>query len=370
MNTAIIKRRAPKQGYTTDIKDKYREDVWSYLAPKILPKLALNNSLKVLLLPSKEGFEIDVAIRHGIKENQIVAIDENAAIIATSSWRKKYPRVNFFASKVSEVGKKIEKKGWTLIAANLDFCNIFSQELIDETNSFLNTAPITEDFTFLITMGKGRESKALLSLLNYTKVPEIFKNQRLAVFYHMLNIENKNKLSLNFEKEYYSTFPMIYACFSFKSFKYNYLNEILKRKKVLLQRRNFVNNIKLYRNYYFKLELNEVNKELIHINLKDDDYKKMIEKKKKLKKYIAMNADYHLFKSRKNEIINSINKELTNICNYIESELTKFASINHIICKSQYINMYMDCLIYDSVICRIEKEKKTSLDYAMNKLFG
>lgn len=241
-----VKRRGPKKGYDNKSKSEYRNRVWETLSKKCKPVLKQSNNAKVLLLPSKEGIEIDVAINYGIKPEQIIAIDENPAVIAVSKWRKKYPNVNYFGCKVSEVGPKIESNGWILAAANLDFCNQFSEEIINEINSFLNSTPIYESFSFFITMAKGRESSGLCMLLKNNNSPGCFMHPRLGVLYQMLipNNQFKEFLSIDFQAQYTSSrMPMIYACFSFKRREINnFLKGQIKELNKSIRR---INNIKL-----------------------------------------------------------------------------------------------------------------------------
>ena len=74
-----------------------------------------DKNAKVLLLPSKEGIEIDVAISFGIKPEQIIAIDENPQLLAHAKWKHKVPKQNRFGCRVSAIGQKIKDRGWYLL---------------------------------------------------------------------------------------------------------------------------------------------------------------------------------------------------------------------------------------------------------------
>jgi len=206
-----IKRRAPKDGYDNEEKMKYRHEVWSRLAEKAKPILDQNENAKVLMLPSKEGLEIDVAMQYGIKPEQIIAIDENPALLAHAKWKDKIPKENRHGVKVSRVGEIIKKKGWILAAANLDFCNNFSDELIDELQTFIDSGCLALKSFISITLMKGRETKALLKLINKTGVSNIFDEPRLTALCEVVDFNNSTIKNF-FEGAYYNSIPIIYGC--------------------------------------------------------------------------------------------------------------------------------------------------------------
>jgi hypothetical protein len=157
--------RAPKQGYDLPAKAQYREDVWSAIAPATRRYLE-NDRARWLILPSREGLEIEVAVKHGIPPEKIVCVDKSPALIATSHWRKKWPQCEFIGKPVGEVGAEIAKRNQVIVAANLDLCGNFSEENITELEAFLVSAPKTPDAVIAVTMMKGREGSALLRFLN------------------------------------------------------------------------------------------------------------------------------------------------------------------------------------------------------------
>jgi hypothetical protein len=156
--------RAPEGGYTSDSKAHYREAVWDALAPIAKPLLE-NARAYCLIMPSREGLEIDVAVARGIPPERIVCVDQSAAVIATSLWRKRWPQCRFFASKISQVGEKLRKEGMVIAAANLDLCGNFSDETLAEIDGFLKGAPRFDGFGFALTVMKGREGSVTTRLL-------------------------------------------------------------------------------------------------------------------------------------------------------------------------------------------------------------
>jgi hypothetical protein len=157
----MTKRSAPKGGYDTEEKQKYREAVWAAL----LPAWEACKIGHVLLLPSSEGVEIDYVISLGVPPERIIAIDKSAAVIATSKWRKKHPTVKFMATTIGECGTKLLDRGIVLAAANLDFCSNFCEDLIEQYHQFLQTAPQFSKARVAVTVAKGRESTATALLL-------------------------------------------------------------------------------------------------------------------------------------------------------------------------------------------------------------
>ena len=213
MDMTKVKRRAPKNGYDHNMKQEYRDNVWSNIFP-IISYYLTDDKAKVLLLPSKEGLEIDTAIKYGIKPEQIIAIDENPALIAVSEWRKKYPEVNYFGCKVSKVGEKIKKNGWYLLASNLDFCNNLSDEVINETKAFLKETPLHHNFVFAFTLMKGRESKGITHFMDVLNKDYDINCRRIASYLSVCDFKKtclKEVSQIVFEGDYFDTSPMTYG---------------------------------------------------------------------------------------------------------------------------------------------------------------
>lgn len=159
-----VKYRGPSCGYLSDAKQQYREDIWGVFAERMLDVVLSDKQAYVLLLPSREGLEIDTAIAKGFPAEKIIAIDENPALIASSKWRKKHPDVKFYGCKLSKVGDKLKRDGRFIACANLDLCNNFSDELVSETQSAM-LIPRINGWMWAVTVAKGREGKALVHLL-------------------------------------------------------------------------------------------------------------------------------------------------------------------------------------------------------------
>jgi hypothetical protein len=155
---------APKGGYDTPEKQAYRKQVWDALLPAW--EMAKGDArAHILLMPSREGLEIEHVLSLGIPQDRIIAVDRSAAVIATSIWRKKYPNVKFYASEVGDVWRKINRDGFVICAANLDFCSNFCDELVCQFSSFVKNTPRFTFFRIAVTVAKGREGKALVAML-------------------------------------------------------------------------------------------------------------------------------------------------------------------------------------------------------------
>ncbi len=175
--------RAPKGGYDTDVKNEYRVAVWGAIAPRVIASLDDERAVCVIM-PSREGLEIDVAVSRGIPPEKILCVDQSAAVIATSKWRKRWPQCRFFASKVSAVGEKMKKAGMVAVAANLDLCGNFSDETLFEVDTFLKTAPLSDSACIAVTMMKGREGSVTSRLLDRMGAERAFDEKRLnALFF-------------------------------------------------------------------------------------------------------------------------------------------------------------------------------------------
>lgn len=159
--------RGPLHGYASDAKQMYRDAVWGVLAKHAADEIRMDDRMFAVLLPSSNGLEIATAIAHGIPEHKIIAVDENPALIAASKWRKDYPSAKFYGCKISELAPKLIKDKRMVAAANLDLCNNFSAELLEEIAS-VTEFPRSDRMVFALTIAKGREGVALTWLLKET----------------------------------------------------------------------------------------------------------------------------------------------------------------------------------------------------------
>lgn len=150
--------RGPKEGYGFSAKEGYREHVWREFAAN-LHGVEVRDAIAVFM-PGPDGAEIPVALSHGFSEKNLIAVDENPALLAAAKWRKSYPGVRVMGGKVSRVFERMRKEGIAPHAINLDLCNALSIELFEE----LEAVQIVEGGVFALTVQKGRESRAVHSI--------------------------------------------------------------------------------------------------------------------------------------------------------------------------------------------------------------
>ena len=155
-------RIAPNGGYDFPNKEKYRQDVWRCFAENVNDV----DTAKVGFLPSKEGLEIPVALSFGFREENLYAIDKNAALLATAPWRKTYPNVNIYGSELARAGERMVKDGVFLDAVNLDLCGNLSVPMVSAITGLMGSGVVCDSgIVFSITALKGRETKEMSLIL-------------------------------------------------------------------------------------------------------------------------------------------------------------------------------------------------------------
>lgn len=180
---------APENGYTTDAKQKYREAVWSCLLPA-WHEAKSDDRAHLLIMPSREGLEIDYLVLMGVPQERIIAIDKSAAVIATSRWRKEFPQVKFFSTEVGDAYKKINAKGYVIACANLDYCTNFSTDFVEQTKNFISNVARFNFFRFGVTVAKGREGSALTLMLKKfsPSVCDVISEPRIASLFALTGL--------------------------------------------------------------------------------------------------------------------------------------------------------------------------------------
>lgn len=296
--------RAPKNGYGFKEKQKYRHKVWSYFASKLNAETA-----RVLILPSKEGLEIPIALSYGFKEENLIAVDDCPAVIATSKWRKEYPKIKFYGNKLSRAGERIFQDGTTIDAANLDLCGNISACMIDEFQRFVFSGCLSGKAIVSLTMLCGRESQAVNTLAElYLKAADHQYstyskfNKRIQVMCALIDIHGIN---IKYEhEEYYKSgnLKMVFGVFSI--LQDVYIEDLIEKNRENLEReiapyckvRNEHKDFRFFwkgtwsrRGYYFLLSLS------------CDDYKHRAPSKIQLSQAQDINDIYSawLYKERK-----------------------------------------------------------------------
>lgn len=209
--------------YNSYAKKIYRDRIWTVFKDLVLtPEFLKDPKQVVLLLPSSNGEEIEVALNKGFPLEKLVTIDENPQMKWYSTWGEKYPKIKFYGCMARYVRSRIKEDNLIIKAANLDFCNNFSFELMNQVRGFCHSYEMFEGNLILaVTVSKGREPKRATSAMNKlllesqnSKIQEkrisalitavgdpnpkiidqgIYTNQRFAMAWGMFDI-NPNKL--------------------------------------------------------------------------------------------------------------------------------------------------------------------------------
>ncbi len=111
-------RRAPKVGYSTPEKRRYREVLYAGF------KRVFGQSIgrrQLLLMPSAEGEEIEVALKAGFRIGNLHVVDKNPAIVAVLNRRYKNKLLTY-GRPVDEAIALIAERNIPLDAVNLDLC--------------------------------------------------------------------------------------------------------------------------------------------------------------------------------------------------------------------------------------------------------
>jgi hypothetical protein len=154
-----MKHGEPAQGYNTEQKAMYRAAVWRSFATYV-PDPA---TATVLFLPGREALEVPIALHLGFREENLIACEENAALIATAKWRKEYPKVRCYATELQRTIGRLRSDGVVLDAANLDFCSNLSQTIFGGLDALFGSGVAAPSCVLAVTALKGREDSTLIN---------------------------------------------------------------------------------------------------------------------------------------------------------------------------------------------------------------
>lgn len=210
-------RQAPAVGYTYPEKDEYREQVWSMMAQELNPETA-----RVILFPSKEGYEIATAIKYGFREENLIAVEKDGSMIYQSEWASKCPNVRSMNMHLSEAVDQLNAEGVHVDAINFDSCSNFSAYLLNEVRS-IKKLPAGSDLVVGLTMIKGREGAGVLPLLDglaiNDQMPENWdKRMKVTVSNTLLTESPYRYFQPLVTNTYHSpgTTPVLYAMFKLR----------------------------------------------------------------------------------------------------------------------------------------------------------
>jgi len=155
-----VKAREPANQYQFEEKQEYRETVWKILAENV--KAA--STASVLFFPGRHGSEIKIALRYGFQEENLIACEENAALLATAKWRKSYPNIKCYGNKLSRTIERLAVDKVKLDAVNLDYCSNLCTAVIDDLRKLLNYGVTQPNMILAITLLKGRENRTTMDI--------------------------------------------------------------------------------------------------------------------------------------------------------------------------------------------------------------
>lgn len=167
-----MKHRAPVVGYNSREKQKYRKSVWECMKPTIQSMKSTYRPWYILILPGLSTKEIDVALKAGIsRENLLLVHESEWHVNNEAEWREKYPDIKYYCGLLSDLIPRFKEDRIFLRGANLDLCGNFSPEMVEQVLSICEYAdecsPLA--FTLGLTMMKGRESTAMVKILEKLK---------------------------------------------------------------------------------------------------------------------------------------------------------------------------------------------------------
>jgi hypothetical protein len=156
-------RQAPKTGYNFGNKRQYRRTVWADASRFLRSR---RNSAQVLLMPSIEGDEIDVAQSKGFRQQNMHVVDKNPAIVA--HLKRRYPLINTYGRDIVAALKLMGDRGVLLDFVNLDLCSTIEsiKPKLYEIGSMFT--PFSLHHKIYITIQRGRE-KNLDSMIDQTR---------------------------------------------------------------------------------------------------------------------------------------------------------------------------------------------------------
>jgi hypothetical protein len=182
-------RSAPVGGYDFGAKRDYRRRIWSLITRDLpVPK----RDSKILFLPSKEGAEIEMALRRGFREENLFAVDKSPALVATAKWRKSFPGVRFKAGELPRAAERFKEDGHRFDVALLDLCSNFSQPLIRALVGFGQRADLSPNALVSISAMRGRETGDLSTVLD--PIGEIFRSSGIGVIDPQISDRDRGRI--------------------------------------------------------------------------------------------------------------------------------------------------------------------------------
>jgi hypothetical protein len=147
-----VSRQAPANGYDFGQKRQYRRTIWRHFANYFHGD---RSDKQLLLMPSKEGDEIEVAKCVGFREENMHVVDKNPAIVA--SLTRRYPKITTYGVTVVNAVVRARRQGVRFHAVNLDLCTNLSNELVETVNVLGRSDVLHHGALVAVTCLRGRE---------------------------------------------------------------------------------------------------------------------------------------------------------------------------------------------------------------------
>ncbi len=170
----MTQRSAPDGGYDFGNKRQYRRTVWRQIVNFCKGQV---NDKHVLLMPSSESDEIELALDLGFRQEHLHIVDDNAAIVATHK-RMRYPRIHTYGVDTNHVAQRIMDKGIHLTAAHFDWCGPYLTECQYARMMFSAWPAAFTDRNLICTNGeRGRDDTMLLAQFRNI-ADQLYKNSK------------------------------------------------------------------------------------------------------------------------------------------------------------------------------------------------
>jgi len=148
----LPKKRGPRQGYDFKEKEKYRNLVYSHAVASFDPYV---EKKRIMILPSLEGREIQIALGSGFKEENIIIVDDRPAIVATL--KRKYPKVKAYGVDLAIACEREAATGSKIDMLNADLCGNIGPSIYNKLRRITKSGVLNDGALFFITMLAGRE---------------------------------------------------------------------------------------------------------------------------------------------------------------------------------------------------------------------
>lgn len=146
-------RKAPEGGYDFSRKRHYRRNVYAGFKKTFTPSVA--REMTHLLMPSKEGAEIENALQAGFSERNLIIVDRSPAIVAVL--KRTYKEATAYGIDLLDTPARLAKEGRVLDSANLDMCSCICDNVIKIAFRFASFNIWDKELAIAITIQRGRE---------------------------------------------------------------------------------------------------------------------------------------------------------------------------------------------------------------------